>query len=133
MAGLIRTKRPARRVRSRRRSAAAYLLLACVCMLAMPAASEDGFERRCETWLEPRAIFGRNYVLDRVYVCRRAAPPAPPVVPRVKRPAPSAAFGDPIDAALQSVSWDRDGSTLGNAQYERSVRAGRRGPTRRDG
>ncbi|MEM9176126.1 MAG: hypothetical protein AAGC67_12935 [Myxococcota bacterium] len=96
------------------------------------ARAHDALETRCETRLQPRAIFGRNYVLDRVRSCRRvtrtdAPAPAPP-----DRPVPASTFGAPIEAARQRAEWDRDRATLGNAQYERSVREGRRGIRRRD-
>lgn len=100
-----------------------FLLL----VAAPPAFSgESSVSRRCETRLELRSIFARNYVLDRVRVCRREERPmaAPPV--RRNRPAPPVVFGEPLAAERQRVSWDASRTTLGNAQYERSVRAGRR-------
>ncbi len=101
------------------------LLLLLVTFTGSAAAGED-VVRRCENRLEPRSLFGRNYVLDHVRTCRRVEH-APPVVPvRRDRPAPPTVFGEPVEAARQRVSWDASRTLLGNAQYERSVRAGRR-------
>ena len=42
-------------------------------------------------------------------------------------------FGAPIAAELGNVGWDAARTTLGNAQYDRSVRALRRAFVRREG
>ena len=122
MKGLIRNGR-------RRVAASVFVLL----LGATGALAAEDVERRCETRLEPRAIYGRNYVLDRIHVCRRVERPVPPSVVPTPRPAPPSVFGGTIEGEGQRATWDRTRSTLGNAQYERSVRAGRRGVTRREG
>ena len=81
--------------------------------------------RRCETRVEPRAIFGRNYVLDRVTVCERIdRSPAPRVDARAAlRPAPPIGWGEPVEVEASRVEWDAERQTLRNAQYDRSLRA----------
>ncbi|GEM_PF-6381180 len=100
---------------------------------ASGAQAHDGEDVRCETRLQPRAIFGRNYVVDRVTECRRVAAPQksaeePTALPR---PAPPTGWDGAIDASLQAADWRGERRVLRNAQYDRSVRA-IQGITRRE-
>ena len=113
--------------------AASAALFVVLLVAALPAAASDASENRCETRVEPRAIYGRNYVLDRVTVCRHVEPPSAEAPVRRERPAPPSNFGAPIAAELGNVGWDAARTTLGNAQYDRSVRALRRAFVRREG
>lgn len=124
------SSRERRTVRSVRIGLALALLLTTL-PLGAAQAGEPG-RLRCETRVEPRAIFGRNYVLDRVQVCGPAADPVEAAPVSRERAAPPTVFGAPLDPELGRVSWDASRAQLANTQYERTVRAGRRGFSGRD-
>jgi len=125
------TRHPSPRGRTLLRAGARGLLLLLLFAFVQPAFAGEIGSRRCDTRLEPRAIYGRNYVLDRVRICGRVDAPAVVVPVRRDRPAPPSAFGEPLESARQRASWDESRTTLRNAQYDRSVRAGRRAFSRR--
>lgn len=89
---------------------------------------------RCETRHRAREVVRRQFVLDRTTECR-------PLLALVSRPASAPAMGDlAIEAASdaegarpagEAATWSGDRRRLGNAQYDRSLRAMRGSLSRR--
>ena len=84
------TRHPSPRGRTLLRAGARGLLLLLLFAFVQPAFAGEIGSRRCDTRLEPRAIYGRNYVLDRVRICGRVDAPA--VVVPVRRDRFAACF-----------------------------------------